>query len=300
MNAYMLRNKSKSLTQKANQTLYSQLGLDCFADIMLIKKAYYRLALIHHPDKGGDENIFKQIGHAYYVLSNPNRKAEYDEMLRRGESTAEFTVKTYKDFNSVVDELFANTKQEFADREQEETNIKLSSKSVPAFFTMFNPECLQTRYFYIVGASINISKCAGELRDDIPAQEIHASFQHLEEVMLFNDEYSASQYAWSTRQGNFYEDESCHQSPVAKVKVLEPIRDQPYSLDYWINEKYKDETDGVTKSAGSLIVVNAWIKDLQLFSARMVVQTAKRGQFFREYSIVEFDVSQASRLRTRQ
>jgi hypothetical protein len=296
----MLRNKPELLSQQAKPTLYSQLELDCFADIKLVKKAYYKLALIHHPDKGGNENIFKQIGHAYYVLGDPTRKAEYDELLRRGESTTEFTEKAYKDFDEVVEELFAKTKQEFIDREQEKTNIKLSSKPIPSFFKMFHPERLQARCYYIVGAPINISGCVGELRNEIPALEIQASFQHLDHVILFDDEYSALQYAWSTRQGNFYEDDRCYQSPVAKVKVLQPINDQPYSLDYWINEKYKDETDGAVKSTGTLICLNARMNDLELFSARMLIQTAKRGQFFREYPVIEFVGLHASSLLTRQ
>jgi DnaJ homolog subfamily A member 2 len=43
-----------------------------------IKKAYRRASLMHHPDKGGDPEKFKQIQHAYEVLSDDKRKAHYD------------------------------------------------------------------------------------------------------------------------------------------------------------------------------------------------------------------------------
>tara|TARA_Y100000768_G_scaffold68896_1_gene48335 strand:- start:8738 stop:9970 length:1233 start_codon:yes stop_codon:yes gene_type:complete len=43
-----------------------------------IKKAYRKLALIHHPDKGGDEEQFKNITDAYNILSNPKTKQYYD------------------------------------------------------------------------------------------------------------------------------------------------------------------------------------------------------------------------------
>ena len=38
-----------------------------------IKKAFRRLALIHHPDKGGDENKFKEINEAYAFLSSKQK-----------------------------------------------------------------------------------------------------------------------------------------------------------------------------------------------------------------------------------
>ncbi|CAE6483836.1 unnamed protein product [Rhizoctonia solani] len=43
-----------------------------------IKKAYRRESLIHHPDKGGDEEKFKILTEAYTVLSDPQRRRRYD------------------------------------------------------------------------------------------------------------------------------------------------------------------------------------------------------------------------------
>jgi curved DNA-binding protein CbpA len=58
--------------------LYEELGLkqDCsFEDI---KQQYRILARVHHPDMGGDEEKFKRIKLAYEVLSDPDRRKEYD------------------------------------------------------------------------------------------------------------------------------------------------------------------------------------------------------------------------------
>ena len=44
-----------------------------------IKKAYRKLALKHHPDKGGKEEQFKKLAEAYEVLSDPISRKQYDK-----------------------------------------------------------------------------------------------------------------------------------------------------------------------------------------------------------------------------
>lgn len=62
---------------------YKILGVSKGADETEIKKAYRRLAHKYHPDKpGGDESKFKKINEAYQVLSNREKRAEYDRFGR--------------------------------------------------------------------------------------------------------------------------------------------------------------------------------------------------------------------------
>src|ERR1700739_4864388 len=58
---------------------YTILGIAKNASEEDIKKAYRKLAHQYHPDKaGGDEKKFKEINEAYQVLSDKNKRAQYD------------------------------------------------------------------------------------------------------------------------------------------------------------------------------------------------------------------------------
>mmetsp|Transcript_11087 Transcript_11087/g.17792 ORF Transcript_11087/g.17792 Transcript_11087/m.17792 type:complete len:411 (+) Transcript_11087:151-1383(+) len=61
------------------EKLYEVLGVDKGADEKEIKKAYRKLAVKHHPDKGGDEHVFKEINAAYEILSDPKKREIYDK-----------------------------------------------------------------------------------------------------------------------------------------------------------------------------------------------------------------------------
>lgn len=58
---------------------YQVLGVEKNASPEDIRKAYHKLAHQHHPDKGGDENKFKEVNEAYQTLSNKDKRAQYDQ-----------------------------------------------------------------------------------------------------------------------------------------------------------------------------------------------------------------------------
>jgi len=62
---------------------YKLLGIEKSASEEDIKKAYRKLAHQYHPDKsGGNSEKFKEINEAYQVLSNKDKRAQYDRFGR--------------------------------------------------------------------------------------------------------------------------------------------------------------------------------------------------------------------------
>lgn len=72
----------------AETDLYAVLEVPRSADADAIKKSYRSLALKFHPDRNqgnkAAEDRFKQINHAYDILSDPKKRALYDEFGEMG------------------------------------------------------------------------------------------------------------------------------------------------------------------------------------------------------------------------
>lgn len=63
-----------------NKDYYKVLGVSRNASRDEIKKAYRKLAHQCHPDKnGGDDKKFKEVNEAYQVLSNDQKRQQYDQ-----------------------------------------------------------------------------------------------------------------------------------------------------------------------------------------------------------------------------
>ncbi|MBI2099420.1 molecular chaperone DnaJ [Candidatus Uhrbacteria bacterium] len=58
---------------------YKTLGVGREATDDEIKKAFRRLAHEHHPDKGGNQDKFKEINEAYQVLGDAKKRKQYDQ-----------------------------------------------------------------------------------------------------------------------------------------------------------------------------------------------------------------------------
>ncbi len=72
------KKKTIRLSELQDNNLYNILNIDENSTQEEIKKAYKKLIIINHPDKGGDALKFNKIHEAYQILSLPLNKQIYD------------------------------------------------------------------------------------------------------------------------------------------------------------------------------------------------------------------------------
>jgi len=75
-----------------DKSIYEILNIPKDADDDAIKKAYRKLALKYHPDKGGDAKMFQALSLAHSILSDPEKRKIYDQTgeLDGDESSRDF------------------------------------------------------------------------------------------------------------------------------------------------------------------------------------------------------------------
>lgn len=101
---------------------YDVLGVPRTAPEGEIKRAYRQLARKYHPDVADDkiaaENHFKEINEAYEVLSDPNKRAQYDRfgVASNGAGGADFGGFGQAGFGDIFDMFFGNARQTTARR----------------------------------------------------------------------------------------------------------------------------------------------------------------------------------------
>jgi curved DNA-binding protein len=78
---------------------YQSLGVNKNATEAEVKKAYRKLAKEYHPDKSsGNEERFKEIADAYETLSDPKKKAQYDQRASNPFGSGPFDDSFFEDF----------------------------------------------------------------------------------------------------------------------------------------------------------------------------------------------------------
>ncbi len=68
----------------AKRDYYEVLGVKKDSSADEIKKAFRRAAVEHHPDRGGNEEKFKEVNEAYEVLKDTEKRKRYDQFGHAG------------------------------------------------------------------------------------------------------------------------------------------------------------------------------------------------------------------------
>jgi molecular chaperone DnaJ len=97
-----------------NKDLYELLGVAKNANEDELKKAYRKLAIQYHPDKNpGDkaaEEKFKEIAEAYSILSDPQKRARYDQYGHAGlGGNGGFNSQSMEDIFSQFNDIFGDS-----------------------------------------------------------------------------------------------------------------------------------------------------------------------------------------------
>ena len=109
---------------------YQILGVERSATQEEIKKAYRRLAKEWHPDVNPDpkaEEKFKEINEAYYVLSDEEKRREYDRLLQSGDE------KAYKDFMEYIQDFLERIRKAPKPKKGQDIRLKLELSLEEAF-----------------------------------------------------------------------------------------------------------------------------------------------------------------------
>mmetsp|Transcript_50583 Transcript_50583/g.60852 ORF Transcript_50583/g.60852 Transcript_50583/m.60852 type:complete len:159 (-) Transcript_50583:65-541(-) len=77
--AYVVARVNNALIGSELFDPFDILQLDTSANTTVVKQAYRSLSRIHHPDKGGDPNVFHNINLAYRALSDDVSRTNWEE-----------------------------------------------------------------------------------------------------------------------------------------------------------------------------------------------------------------------------
>ncbi|KAH9578945.1 DnaJ domain [Trypanosoma melophagium] len=113
---------------RGNTALYDVLGLPKTATDAEIRRAYYKLAVLYHPDKNPDGvELFKEISFAHSILSDPAQRQLYDSQRLR--KHIEGQARAYDPMMDPNVELTAEELRKFVERKRMEEEAKQKDRS---------------------------------------------------------------------------------------------------------------------------------------------------------------------------
>ena len=130
--------------QSNGPDFYELLGVGKNAEVAEIENAYKKLALIHHSEKGGDTEKFKEITRAYEVLSESVKRTHYNKYNETGFKNAAISARAVR-----------NSLSGFARIQPASTTVSLAPTT-----TQWPPEKYSSRAAATVSAEHTLAKNA--------------------------------------------------------------------------------------------------------------------------------------------
>jgi len=130
-----------------NKDYYKTLNINRSATEDEVKKAFRSLSKQHHPDKGGDENVFKEMSEAYDTLGNAQKREQYNHKLDNP-------------YNGGNDRNMEDVFNQFFQQNQRRTVRRGSNLSIPLTITLddvFFGKTKKLRY----NRNVNCGGCSG-------------------------------------------------------------------------------------------------------------------------------------------
>lgn len=102
---------------------YTLLGVDQSSSDQDIKQAFRKLAVKYHPDRGGDENKFKEINEAYDKIKTQEKRQQYESAKRFGDGfNFNFSQGDQFDMQDVFSQFFGDGFQNTTRRRRQPPN----------------------------------------------------------------------------------------------------------------------------------------------------------------------------------
>lgn len=122
---------------------YQILGVNENSNQDDIKKAYKKLAMKNHPDRGGDTKKFQEISEAYDTLSDPQKRQQYDSQKNGFNPFAGHTGTEFHDIGSMFGFHFGPG---FANFNQQRKNRDLSIRVTISFKQSYTGTQIEARF----------------------------------------------------------------------------------------------------------------------------------------------------------
>ncbi len=139
------RDEGETVMPQGKRDYYKVLGVCTTSSAEEIKKAYRSASKKYHPDLNPDLKLFseekmRELVEAYEVISDPEKKKEYDKQpqfqLRKGRqahlTTKSFTKPAFKKEESLLERLFSP----FRKKGGSDTGVRLDPKEADTHFTL--------------------------------------------------------------------------------------------------------------------------------------------------------------------